>query len=87
MKGKRKNYNKWIHHRSYKYTLKGYSTACGKTSERIPHSRDVNEVTCPRCLEEMKKVMYFCNEHGFIDGIEVTYDEKCDYCGDDVSIN
>ena len=45
----------------------------------------LDRVTCPRCIEELKKTHYHCPEHGFIAGKEVTFDEKCDYCGSPVS--
>lgn len=62
-----------------------FSTLCGKTSPRSHRTKIANDVTCPRCVEDMKKSMWYCPEHGFIDDAHVTNDEKCDMCGNDLN--
>ena len=44
-------------------------------------TNDKNKVTCKHCVEELKKNSFYCDEHGFIEGEDVTNDEKCSYCG------
>ena len=79
---KRKSKPKWLHYAQLrKPGVTWTGTWCNKTAERIPKTSDPNKVTCPRCLKEMKKAMYFCPEHGFVDGEDVTFNETCDYCG------
>lgn len=41
----------------------------------------LNSVNCPDCINILKMKLYHCNNHGFLLGKEVTFDEKCDYCG------
>jgi hypothetical protein len=45
---------------------------------------DFVEPTCIKCSQEKKKLLYYCSVHGYVSGKEVTYDEKCDYCGNSV---
>ena len=44
----------------------------------------LNRVNCPDCLDIIKSKSYYCNIHGSLIGREVTFDEKCIYCGLDV---
>lgn len=45
---------------------------------------ELNAITDKDKIEELMKKYYYCNEHGFIDGVDVTNDEKCAYCGREV---
>ena len=64
--------------------IDGKTTLCGKTAISIHGTQYKNDVTCPRCLEEMKKRFWFCEKHGFIADKEVTNNETCEHCGRDV---
>lgn len=33
----------------------GKTTPCGKTARRISVSKDINMVTCPRCIEGLRR--------------------------------
>ena len=33
----------------------GTTTACGKTARRISHTNNMDNVTCPRCIESIKQ--------------------------------
>lgn len=79
---------RWIHYKpdvtvstviSSKYT-----TLCGKTALRIKTTKDPNIVTCPRCIDDLKVKRYWCMDHGFLSDVDVTFDEKCDYCGNSI---
>ncbi len=57
MKGKQN----WIHF-SFGGTIPmlkrdkdGKTTPCGKTARRISVSKDINMVTCPRCIEGLRR--------------------------------
>lgn len=72
----------WIHYAELKKPGEKWTgTWCGKTAQRIPKTSNPNAVTCPRCIEEMKKAIYYCDVHGFLDSSDVRNDETCDYCG------
>ncbi len=73
----------WIHY------IKNDYTSCGKgdTYRLFCGPRMVtrlNDVTCPRCIEALKKSHWYCPTHGFIDDTNVTNDEKCETCGQNV---
>ena len=57
MKGKQN----WVHFSfggtvpMLKRNKNGETTPCGKTARRIAVSKDINMVTCPRCIKELKK--------------------------------
>lgn len=59
----------------------GETTSCGKTARRINVTKDKNDVTCPRCIERLKRENWFCAEHGFLEDNEVTLEETCLHCG------
>jgi len=42
------------------------------------------EPTCAECSRLKQQSLYHCSVHGYLSGIEVTYDEKCAYCGNSV---
>lgn len=69
----------WIHY------IKDGLTACGKDTYCLfcgPRMTDkVENVTCPRCIEVLKKTHWYCPEHGFIDDENVTFGENCEFCG------
>jgi len=44
-------------------------------------SYELDKIKCEGCLRFLKSGLYYCEIHGFIGGAEVTFDEKCDYCG------
>lgn len=46
--------------------------------------KTLDEVTCTKCIKELKKSVYHCEEHGFVESRYVTFDEKCDLCGRNV---
>jgi len=62
----------------------GHTTACGKTAYRVTATRRMNSVTCPLCRDWLKENEWYCPEHGFLDGKDVTFEETCDYCGESV---
>ena len=71
----------WIHY------LNGDITACGeKDTYRLhcgPHMTSrLPDVTCPRCIESLKKTHWYCPKHGFINDEHVTFQETCDICGE-----
>jgi hypothetical protein len=84
---KRRNRPNWVHYsfggyvQMLKRNANGETTACGKTAQRISVTKDKNNVTCPLCLEKLKEDNWFCEDHKFLDDIDVTFDEKCGYCG------
>ena len=39
-----------------------------------------DDVTCPECVKKMKDLFWYCETHGFLDDVDVTDDETCDYC-------
>ena len=45
---------------------------------------DLEMIDCPDCITELKKQLYHCSTHGFVTFDDVTFDEKCDYCGESV---
>lgn len=78
----------WVHFIKGEKGRGGFAL-CGKENNYRSHcgpsmvnSREF--VTCPRCVEVLKKSHWWCPEHGFIDDINVTNDEKCETCGLDV---
>ena len=83
----------WTEKSNSIYPLDDIVCACGKRVSmmgvawrKCPESftRDLKKVTCPRCVEKLKEKHYHCEQHGFIEGAEVTFDEKCAHCGRDV---
>lgn len=89
---KRKKYKpQWTHYSfgghvpMLERNAKGETTICGKTANRISATRCKNRVTCPRCIEKLKEDSWYCEEHGFLEGKDVTNDETCDYCGKSVA--
>lgn len=40
--------------------------------------------TCAECSRLYQQKRYYCTVHGFLSGKEVTFEEKCDYCGNSV---
>jgi hypothetical protein len=88
---------RWIHYYWTEsngiYPFDDIVCACGKRTSMLgvayqqcpeAFTRDINKVTCPRCIEKLKEKHYYCEEHGFVVGADVTYDEKCAHCGRDV---
>jgi hypothetical protein len=75
--------HRWIHYKVSDYALFGFVAACGAKKPMCEHPRTqkLNEITCPRCVDVLKMSNWHCPEHGFIDSIHVTNDEKCDICG------
>ena len=82
----RKNYNQWVHYKISSYECFGFTAICGRQSPQCEHERTtiLNNVTCPRCIEELKKQHWYCANDGFIDPVSVTNDETCELCGEDV---
>ena len=81
--GRNPDKKRWVHYQQHD-SLFLDGLICGKEQDfiaRIPETKEPNEVTCPRCLEKMKETMYYCSEHGFVEGVDVTNDKKCAYCG------
>jgi len=42
---------------------------------------ELEKINCPECLKELKKLTYHCDNHGFVQGVDVTFNEQCAYCG------
>lgn len=88
---KKLNKRQWIHYSfggivpMLKRNEKGETTICGKTANRIRETKDLNRVTCPRCIEKLKEDSWYCEEHGFIECKDVKNDETCGYCGKPVA--
>ena len=66
-----------------------FSTACGKTSKYRLFCgpaivAQLSAVTCPLCIEVLKKTHWHCPVHGFVDDREVTFEESCEMCGNPV---
>ena len=53
----RKNYNRWVHFKVKDHKLFGFESICGRTTPQCEHPRTTNieEVTCPRCIELLKQ--------------------------------
>jgi hypothetical protein len=54
------------------------------------HQPEILElITCPKCKEIAKqwliKTRYYCLVHGFLKREEVTFNERCTYCGQNVN--
>lgn len=45
---------------------------------------DCPEPTCAECSRIKQMLSHHCSVHGYLKGREVTFDEKCDYCGNAV---
>jgi len=86
---------RWLHYHPLGTNVRflpesnGPSTICGKTGRyrlfRGPAIvKDPNQVTCPRCIEELKKQKWYCPNHGFLKDEDVENDETCTYCGEKV---
>lgn len=45
---------------------------------------DYPKPTCAECNRMLQQSLYHCSVHGFLDGIDVTFYEKCVYCGNSV---
>jgi hypothetical protein len=45
---------------------------------------DLNSVDCQQCIINLKKEVYHCDNHGFIDCTHVTFSETCDICNSHV---
>lgn len=78
---------RWSHYRELKGYSQGDKAICGKKYhgwERTVFVHDPNSATCPHCITEMKKTMYYCPTHGFISGKDVTFEETCATCGANV---
>lgn len=77
----------WIHaaigdfNRSLTPKEQNETTECGKTARRIMATFNKDQVTCPPCLTKLKEDNWFCDEHGFIEDINVEFDETCSTCG------
>jgi hypothetical protein len=73
----------WTHYRIGDYSLFGFKAICGRESPMCEHSRTttLNHVTCPRCIEELKKKYWYCPIHKFIDDVHVTNNCECKLCG------
>ena len=86
----RKINNRWVHssfgvHTHISMGNPGEkTTVCGKTTRRARAVFDKNKVDCPRCIEKLKENNWYCEEHGFIQDVDVRNDETCDYCGREV---
>lgn len=77
--GKRKP--KTIHHANFNKIAKTW-TSCGKKFRgHINKTQKLNDVTCPKCIEELKESSWHCPKCGFIDVSHVTNDERCELCG------
>ena len=61
-------------------------TSCGKTAKRIRATKNSNEVSCDLCIEILKKTIWHCPEHGFIEDAHVTNNETCEICGSELSL-
>lgn len=51
----KKNYNRWCHMRNITWNIEAPRTLCGKYARRIVDTADEKKVTCPRCLEKLRK--------------------------------
>ena len=60
----------------------GKTTLCGKTANGVYITREKNIVTCPRCVDALREDDWYCPEHGFLPPEDVTFEERCDYCGE-----
>ena len=87
MNKKRKIRNRWVHCSveghipMLKRNPESQTTFCGKTTHRIRAVFNKNSVTCPRCIEKLKENDWYCEEHGFIQAVDVKNNETCAYCG------
>ncbi len=63
------------------------TTLCGKTARKISATFVKNHVSCPLCKEELIKNNWYCPTHKFITEKEVTFEEKCSFCGQSVFVN
>jgi hypothetical protein len=65
----------------------GFQDGCGESDDR--HRNTIE--TMQNKIEELKNVIggvytgYYCAEHGAINGVDVTFYEKCAICGRDAS--
>lgn len=41
----------------------------------------MDSVSCPHCIEELRRDNWYCPKHGFIADKNVNNDETCDQCG------
>jgi len=57
-----------------------YYDQCGTDRKAQPRVKP----TCAECSRLYQQKLYHCSVHGFLSGREVTYSEKCDYCGSSV---
>lgn len=51
-------------------------------TDRIPVPQ--LQPTCAECSRIKQMLSHHCSVHGYLKGREVTFDEKCDYCGNAV---
>ena len=42
------------------------------------------EPTCAECSRLKQQSLYHCSVHGYLEGIDVTFNETCVYCGNGV---
>ena len=84
---------RWIHYATNKKDCsgdwrpdsQGTTTECGKTAKRIMATKKMDRVTCPMCLEIMKRGNWYCSIHGFLPDAKVDNDETCEDCGNNVA--
>lgn len=77
--------NRWIHYA--KHIQRGDPCYCGKIyggNGKMDFSQTKDKITCRRCLKKMKKEFWFCPEHGFLSNESVTFEERCEICGENV---
>ena len=46
--------------------------------------KDYKKPTCAECSRILQRSLHHCSVHGFLDGRDVTFNSKCDYCGESV---
>ncbi len=90
---KRCRKHRWVHYHQMGAGVKASSlsasTICGKTNYFRPHegpsiTNQLSAITCPRCIDVLKRDRWYCPTHGFIDDKNVTFEETCEICGNGV---
>ena len=83
---KRKNYYRIEHMQAdLKQYHAGLYTLCGRTyTKGIETTNDRKQVECPNCMAILKERHWYCDNCGFIEGEQVTFEENCALCGREI---
>ena len=86
--------HRWVHYHKLGTDTKylpdnAQTTLCGRTTKSksyngLPITNQLSQITCPRCIEILKKSHWYCSNCGFIDSHHVTNDEHCEICSNPV---